>query len=57
MINVNLKLTESEAKLLKLTMEKAKDESDFRDQWKSQEMKNVEAKVISAVLLAEQQDS
>lgn len=53
MIDVMVQLTDDEAKLLKITMERANDKNDCREQWKSQEMRNLEVKVIAAVLLAE----
>lgn len=57
MIKIEIELTRDEMELLKSVMEKSTDMSDFRETWKSRELKDLESKVKSSVIIAEQKIS
>lgn len=54
MININFDVTNNEADLLYLIMERATDKSDFRETWKSDELKRLGSKIKGAVVVAQQ---
>jgi len=56
MLSLIIEVTEKEAELLYLVMERATDQADFRESWKSDDLKRLEAKVKASVVLAQQKE-
>lgn len=54
MIKIEIEITPEEAELLYNIMERSTDKSDFRERWKSDELKRLEAKVRGAIVIAQQ---